>query len=371
VVGSFGAPAGSLQTTISSGDASVHYCGYDATVIPILATFSLADCATAPANLTGPLTTYTPTGWTPPFVGSSWIGPTGPDAPSNEYRARVGTYEYVTGFAIPAGATNVSLQMLVKTDNAVVVYLNGTEIGRDAFLEDCTLEQVNVCNWVLPLNITDSPASFNIGGLNILRFDVVNTRIGYEVGGIGHTARSQCENGPDQFGTLGFFSSTLVPTADGHELANWSPGGCENPTGLDFQAKIFFTPALPIPLFVIGDKEAHGIGTTVNFWGAQWWKNNQMTGTVDDGVASFKGFASSAQNICGGTWSSQPGNSSDPPFPISDNIAIIVTSKVLKDGNAISGDIKQILLVHQDGHYNDNPGHEGNGTVISVLCPTT
>src|SRR5678809_52353 len=64
VVGSFGAPAGSLQTTISSGDASVHYCGYDATVIPILATFSLADCATAPANLTGPLTTYTPTGWT-------------------------------------------------------------------------------------------------------------------------------------------------------------------------------------------------------------------------------------------------------------------------------------------------------------------
>jgi hypothetical protein len=96
-----------------------------------------------------------------------------------------------------------------------------------------------------------------------------------------------------------------------------------------------------------------------------------MTGTVDNGVAGFKGFASSAQNICGGTWTSEPGNSSDPPFPISDNIAIIVTSKVLKQGSAISGDIQQILLVHQDGHYNDNPGHEGNGTVISVLCPTS
>ena len=28
VVGSFGTPTGSLQQTINSGDASVHYCGY-------------------------------------------------------------------------------------------------------------------------------------------------------------------------------------------------------------------------------------------------------------------------------------------------------------------------------------------------------
>jgi len=372
VVGSFGAPAGALQQTINSGDATVHYCGYDPTVIPILATFSLADCATTAFDLTPALLSYTPGDpqWSQPFGGSSWIGPTGIDAPSNEYRARVGTYQYVTAFTIPAGATNFSLQLQAKADNAVVVYLNGVEIGRNSFLEDCTLEQGTNCNWVPPLNITDSPAPLNVGGLNILRFDVVNTRIGYEVGGLGHTARSTCDNGPELFGRLGFGGAEVLPSA-GHQLVNWSAIGCENPTALDFQAKIFFTPALPIPLFVIGDKEAHGIGATVNFWGAQWWKNNQMTGTVDNGVAAFKGFASSAQNICGGTWSSQPGNSSDPPFPISDNIAIIVTSKVLKNGNAISGDIQQILLVHQDGHYNDNPGHEGNGTVTSVLCPTT
>jgi hypothetical protein len=353
----------------------VHYCGYNPTVVPLLTTFTHVDCGSPTAfDLTSALLAYTPgnPGWSAPFPGSSWIGPVGfPDQPSSDYRARVGTYEYVTTFNVPAGATNVSLQLQLKADNAAVVYLNGTEIGRHQFLEDCTLEQgaTGSCNWIIPLNITDAPASF-VTGTNTLAIDVVNTRIGYEVGGIGHTPGATCEDGPALFGTAGFGGTPILTTL-GHLLDLWSAVNCNNPTGLDFVAKIFFTPALPIPLFVIGNQEAHGIGATVNFWGAQWWKNNQMTGTVDNGVAGFKGFASSAQNICGGTWTSEPGNSSDPPFPISDNIAIIVTSKVLKQGSAISGDIQQILLVHQDGHYNDNPGHEGNGTVISVLCPTS
>jgi hypothetical protein len=372
VVGSFGAPAGTLQQTINSGDASVHYCGYQPLVLPILTTFTGADCATTAFNLTSALALYTPGDpkWSVPFTGSSWIGPTGEDAPSNEYRARVGTYEYVTTFNIPAGATNVSLQLQAKSDNALVAYLNGVEIGRNQFLEDCTVEQGAFCNWVAVLNINDSPATFNVGGANVLRIDVVNTRIGFEVGGVGHTARSTCENGPELFGTLGF-TDIQVLTADGHQLANWLASLCQNPTGLDFQAKIFFTPApppLPIPLFVIGDQEAHGIGATVNFWGAQWWKNNQMSGITSNGYESFKGYASSADNFCGGVWSTQPGNSSDPPATIPANVAIIVTTKVVKNGNTISGDIKQIVIVHQDGNYDDNPGHAGGGTVTQILC---
>jgi hypothetical protein len=159
-----------------------------------------------------------------------------------------------------------------------------------------------------------------------------------------------------------------VLTSAGHVLANWLAANCENPTGLDFQAKIFFTPPIPIPLFVIGDGEAHGIGDVVNFWGAQWWKNNQMTGQTDPGYQSFKGFASSADNFCGGVWSTQPGNSSNPPETIPANVAIIVTTKVLKNGNVLSGDIKQIVLVHHDGNYDDNPGHAGGGPVTTVLC---
>jgi len=333
-----------------------------------LVNFAGTDCGSPAANLTLPLLLYTPgdPGWVPPFTGSSWIGPTGIDILSNEYRARPGTYEYVTSFYLPPGATGIALQMQLLADNAAVVYLNGTEIGRHTFIEDCTFEQTaatGACNWSLPIKITDSPAAFKLNALNVLRIDVINTRIGEVVAG--HTPRSNCDNGPQIFGRLGF-TSTQVLTSAGHQLLNWLASGCENPTGLDFQANVFFTA--PTPLFVIGDVEAHALGDVVNFWGAQWWKNNQMSGQVDNGVAAFKGFASTANNFCGGVWSTQPGNSSNPPATIPTDFAIIVTSKVLKNGNNISGDIKEIVIVHQDGNYQDNPGHAGGGTVTHISC---
>jgi hypothetical protein len=261
--------------------------------------------------------------------------------------------------------------MQLMADNAAVVYLNGTEIGQHTLLQDCTFEQVATtgnCNWSLPIDITDSPATFNLNGLNVLRIDVVNNRIGEEVSG---TPRSNCFNGPQIFGHLGFSAQTVLTLA-GHELVNWSPTGCENPTGVDFQTNVYYKQA--IPLFVIGDVEPHDIDDIVNFWGAQWWKNNLMSETTnppnpsDPGFQSFKGFASSADNFCGGVWSSQPGNSSNPPKTIPADLAIIVTSKVNKDGNGISGNIKEIVIVHQDGNYQDNPGHAGGGTVTHIIC---
>jgi hypothetical protein len=371
VVGSFGVPAGTLEQTINSGDAAVHYCDYALTTNPVAGTFTGQDCPTTANNLTLALALYTPgdpfAEWSPPFTNTSWIGPIGDDAPSSDYRARVGTYEYVTSFNVPPGATNLALQMQLKSDNAAVAYLNGSEIGRNAILEDCTVEQGPNCNWVVALNIDNQGASFNVGGANTIRIDGVNTRIGQVIAAPGNTARATCDGGPEQFGAAGF-GGLPVLTSAGHELINWSAIGCQNPTGVDFQAKIFFTPATP--LFVIGDVEAHSVTDVVNFWGAQWWMNNQMSGQVDPGVAAFKGFASSADNFCGGAWSTQPGNSSDPPETIPANFVIIVTSKVLKNGSTISGDIKQIIVVHQDGNYQDNPGHPGSGTVTSVFCPT-
>jgi|GEM_PF-3322462 len=144
-----------------------------------------------------------------------------------------------------------------------------------------------------------------------------------------------------------------------------------------------FAPGrIPTPLFVIGDVEPHspGIagnvvkggspigGDIVNFWGAQWWKNNQMSQFTSNGYPSFKGYADTADNFCGGTWTSRPGNSSKPPETIGDDVAIIVTSNVWKFGPNISGNIKEILIVHQDGGYGPNPGHRGNGPVTTVLC---
>ena len=137
-------------------------------------------------------------------------------------------------------------------------------------------------------------------------------------------------------------------------------------------ATITFTNNVPPPelvaQFVIGDVEPHAIDDIVNFWGAQWWKNNQMSGFVSDGVASFKGFATRSDNVCGGTWVSQPGNSSDPPATIPSTISIIITDTVVKNGPDISGNIKQIVTVAQDGGYGPNPGHRGNGPVVSIVC---
>ena len=136
----------------------------------------------------------------------------------------------------------------------------------------------------------------------------------------------------------------------------------------DFQDIILSVEPFAVPMFVIGDVESHGINDIVNFWGAQWWKNNIMSGLVSNGVAAFKGYTVQSDGICGGTWTTRPGNSSNPPAVIPEYVGIIVTSTVLKDGADISGDIRQIVIVHQDGGYGPNPGHAGNGPVTSVIC---
>jgi hypothetical protein len=48
-------------------------------------------------------------------------------------------------------------------------------------------------------------------------------------------------------------------------------------------------------------------------------------------------------------------------------MAIIVSSKVQKDGSSLSGDIKQIVLVRTEAGYASDPGHAGWGKVIAVL----
>jgi len=126
-----------------------------------------------------------------------------------------------------------------------------------------------------------------------------------------------------------------------------------------------------LAVFVIGDVEPHAVGNVVNFWGAQWWKNNVMSGPTSPGAsrASFKGFATSAEILCGHFWQSLPGNSSSPPATLAPDIAVIVTSTIIKNGPNISGDIKEVVLVHQDGGYGPNPGHAGSGVVTSIVCP--
>lgn len=119
--------------------------------------------------------------------------------------------------------------------------------------------------------------------------------------------------------------------------------------------------------FVIGDGNS-AIGSAIIFWGAQWSKQNSLSGGA--APASFKGFADSpATPGCGSNWSAGPGNSTPPPAgPLPAYMAVIVTSSVTKSGPTISGDTVHIVIVQTNPGYAPDPGHAGTGTVVAVIC---
>lgn len=119
------------------------------------------------------------------------------------------------------------------------------------------------------------------------------------------------------------------------------------------------------PSFVIGDLNAVP-DNTVNFWGAQWASLNSLSG----GVApdAFKGFAVTAPQSCGGVWTSGPGNSSDPPSTVPSYMAVIAASSITQSGSTITGDVSKIVIVRTNPGYGPAAGHEGTGTVVSVVC---
>ena len=85
---------------------------------------------------------------------------------------------------------------------------------------------------------------------------------------------------------------------------------------------------------------------------------------------SFKGFALNPPTPqCGGTWTTDPGNSSPPPAgPLPAYMALIVSSKISKSGSQISGNTVAIVIVKTNSGYKNDPGHAGTGTVVATLC---
>jgi hypothetical protein len=119
--------------------------------------------------------------------------------------------------------------------------------------------------------------------------------------------------------------------------------------------------------FVIGDLNS-AIGTSVEFWGAQWAKMNGLSG--GPAPASFKGFAESPKTpACGTNWSADPGNSTPPPAgPLPAFMAVIVTSLATQSGSTINGNTPHIVIVKTNPGYAPNPGHAGTGTVVLAVC---
>lgn len=116
--------------------------------------------------------------------------------------------------------------------------------------------------------------------------------------------------------------------------------------------------------FVSGNQSDTG---AVTFWGAQWWKDNVLSGGT--APAAFKGFANDVASFtCGGTWTTDPGNSSGPPAALPSYMATIVASSITKSGRTISGDVQHIVIVRTNTGYAPNPGHAGTGAVVATVC---
>jgi photosystem II stability/assembly factor-like uncharacterized protein len=120
--------------------------------------------------------------------------------------------------------------------------------------------------------------------------------------------------------------------------------------------------------FVLGDLSTE-VGNRVEFWGADWGQANSLSGGA--APASFKGFGSTLSSqppACGITWTSRPGNSSDPPDTIPSYMGVLVGPSITKSGPAISGGVTQIVVVQTDPGYAPNPGHLGTGTIVAQFC---
>jgi hypothetical protein len=119
--------------------------------------------------------------------------------------------------------------------------------------------------------------------------------------------------------------------------------------------------------FVIGDGN-DAIGTPVTFWGAQWAKDDTLSG--GSAPSAFKGFETSLRSPgCPANWTTAPGNSPPPPSgPLPSYMGVIVSSSITQSGSTIAGNMVHVAIVKTDPGYAPDPGHAGTGTVVALVC---
>jgi hypothetical protein len=129
---------------------------------------------------------------------------------------------------------------------------------------------------------------------------------------------------------------------------------------------IFAFPAGGV--FTVGNLSS-AMGSTVTFWGAQWAKVNALSGGA--APAAFKGFVSGATQppSCGGVWTSNPGNSSNPPATVPAFMGVLVPTTIGKSGSSITGNTFRIIVVQTNAGYGPAPGQTGAGKVVAQFCP--
>jgi hypothetical protein len=165
--------------------------------------------------------------------------------------------------------------------------------------------------------------------------------------------------GTHSYAQLGFFTVTTTITDAGGSTASATT------TVLTFTTSASGN-------FAIGNANAT-LGTTVNFWGSQWWQNNP--GGNSSAAPAFKGYVTSPVGPTGCTTPpttafAAPGNSVTPPATVPPFMAVLVTNpaNVTQSGSSISGPVTGVVVVQTNPGYGPDPGAAGTGTVIARVC---
>jgi hypothetical protein len=126
--------------------------------------------------------------------------------------------------------------------------------------------------------------------------------------------------------------------------------------------------------FVIGDlaDPLPIVGDSVTWWSSQWAQLNPMSG--GPAPAAMKGFAGFEDNplgtprTCGSSWTTDTGNATPPPASVPEFMGVLVSSTITQNGSVITGNIKQVVIVHNNPGYAPDPGHTGSGTILAIVC---
>jgi hypothetical protein len=109
------------------------------------------------------------------------------------------------------------------------------------------------------------------------------------------------------------------------------------------------------------------VGSPATFWSARWSTLNPLAQAPN----SFKGWSDSAPTPpgCASSWTTRPGDSSEPPLAVPSYVAVLETGPVSQHGSQIAGQAHGVAIVHTEDGYGPAPGHAGTGTVVAQVCP--
>jgi hypothetical protein len=183
--------------------------------------------------------------------------------------------------------------------------------------------------------------------------------------GSGNTAQT-CNGTTDATGTASCSILVNQPLGPGTVAANFAGDALYLPSSNGASTILFAFPAQGA--FVVGNQTA---SAAVEFWGDNWATVNMLSG--GPAPDAFKGFAANTSEppACGSAWTTDPGNSSQPPAgTLPSYMGVVVSTRVSMSGSTFSGDVSRIIVVTPNAGYDPNPGHPGTGTVVATYCAT-